>query len=357
MAFATGSASAQTKKPFDHAGLAKRALERHIQPGYSRLAQSATELLRAASQTCDKRGSSERKELEAAFDGFVEAWGRIEHIRFGPVTADNRLERILFWPDRRGIGARQVSRVLSRRDESVLDPAALAGKSVALQGLTALDAVLFQKDGKAPDDAADRAYRCRFAAAIAGNLDRMAHDVSNAWSKAGGYSRYWLHPAAGNPHFVLPTETTLALAKAYSEGSERVRDERVGGPLGLNADRRRIPAVLSRSGRTMLLIDANIVGLTDLVTEGGLKDAILATTYKDRNVDTAASLKIIVEELDRAHAVSRRFREHRHPFEDKQVAGRLIAMGFPLKNARAQLGNLLALTADIAFGFNSSDGD
>jgi hypothetical protein len=45
------------------------------------------------------------------------------------------------------------------------------------------------------------------------------------------------------------------------------------------------------------------------------------------------------------------------PFDDPDITVRLISMGFPLKNARAQLTTLMAATAGLTLGFNSSDGD
>jgi hypothetical protein len=35
----------------------------------------------------------------------------------------------------------------------------------------------------------------------------------------------------------------------------------------------------------------------------------------------------------------------------------MIAMGYPLKNARVIAGELLSLTAGLTLGFNASDGD
>jgi predicted lipoprotein len=69
--------------------------------------------------------------------------GRRRDIRFGPVTEENRLERILFWPDRKGIGLKQVQAAIAGEDATAADPQTLPGKSVAMQGLGALEFVLF----------------------------------------------------------------------------------------------------------------------------------------------------------------------------------------------------------------------
>jgi predicted lipoprotein len=292
--------------------------------------------------------------VEEAFDGFVTAWGRIEHIAFGPVTADNRKERILFWPDRRGLGARQVTKALAGRDPAVLDPAALAGKSVALQGLGALDIVLFGPDDVAADPEA-RTHRCRFGAAVAANLAAITHAVADEWARGDGFARDWLAPGAGNAVFLKPAETTLALAKSFDQGIERVRDERLGGPLGLGPQRSKIPAVLAASGRALRLARANIEGLQELFTEGGMREAVIAGAA-ERTVDVSAKAKVVANELATARAIASEVIGSRRPFEG-ETARRLIAMGFPLKNARVLTGELLALAAGLTFGFNASDGD
>jgi predicted lipoprotein len=348
------TAAADAPATFDHAGLASRALERHIRPGYARLAAAAEELSRSMDAHCASGAAPQRKAVEEAFDGFVTAWGRIEHIAFGPVTADNRKERILFWPDRRGLGARQVTRALAGRDPAVLDPQALAGKSVALQGLGALEIVLFGQ-GEAAAGPEARTHRCRFGAAIAANLAAITRAIAEEWRRGDGFARDWLAPGTGNPAFLKPAETTLALAKSFDQGIERVRNERLGGPLGLGPQRSRTPAVLAASGRTLQLASANIEGLQKLFADAGMRDAIVAGAA-ERAVDVAAKAKVVASEFATARAIADEVIGSRRPFEG-ETARRLIALGFPLKNARALTAELLALTAGLTFGFNASDGD
>ena len=46
------------------------------------------------------------------------AYGRVEFLRIGPLMEDNRADRLLFWPDRRGIGLRQVQAILAEAEAS-----------------------------------------------------------------------------------------------------------------------------------------------------------------------------------------------------------------------------------------------
>lgn len=352
--FAPLPASAQPAVPFDHRALARQALEGHIRPGYSRLADAARGLGNTVEKSCLATSATDRNEMERAFDVFVDAWGRVEHIDFGPVTGESRLEKILFWPDRRGIGARQVAKILADRDPSLLDPVSLGKKSVAVQGLGALESALFPDWAKRPAD--DRAFRCGYALAIASNLKRVALEIVEAWSERGAFAKSWLTAGPGNSNFVTPTETTLALAKAFDQGIERARDQRIAGPLGLTPQRVKSPAVLSRSGRTMRLVDANIKGLIDLFRAGGLQSAIVATGFKTRELDASLNADLVARELTTAEETAVQLITAARPFEGAN-AQRLVAIGFPLKNARVQLGALLVETAGLTLGFNASDGD
>ena len=72
------------------------------------------------------------------------AWGRIEPLRFGPIIQQQRIERLLFYPDPHGIVAKQISQAARQaRCEADIEPDKLAGASVAVQGFGAVDAVLY----------------------------------------------------------------------------------------------------------------------------------------------------------------------------------------------------------------------
>ena len=175
--------------------------------------------------------------LDAARTSFKDAliaWGRIEHVRFGPIAEQNRYDAMIFWPDPRGIARRQIARVLAQQEADALLPQVLAGKSVAIQGFSALDVVLFGSGSEiiARPETAGR-FRCGYARALAVNIETVARETLAGWSDPAGFARLWLNPAAGNPAFLNAKETTHALVQAYLTGLKQVRNVRLGGPLGL----------------------------------------------------------------------------------------------------------------------------
>jgi predicted lipoprotein len=345
---------AQEAAGFDHGGLARKALEAHIRPGYAALVSASDKLAKVLEDYCARRTPERQRSMEGAFDGLVTAWGRIDHIRFGPITQENRLERIFFWPDRRGIGARQVAQTLAARDQDALDPMKLAAKRVAIQGLAALETALFDPPTKDPEE---QAYRCAYATAISANIRNLAAAVLAEWTEPDRFVRHWLNPGEGNPYFLKPSETTLALAKALDNGLERVRDEWIGAPLGLGPQRRRMTPVLAKSKRTILYFDAGIGGLHRLYMAAGMNKAIVDTSAAHPEVTVPLNAKLVQNEIETARDQIRRLVRQGKPFDPDAMMQPFVAVGFPLKNARQQLTALLGLTAGVSMGFNASDGD
>ncbi len=351
---ASGAARAQQPGAFDHAGLARQALEKHIRPGYAALVSAAERLTKTLEGYCTRRTAEQQRSMERAFDGLVTAWGNIEHIRFGPITEENRLERIFFWPDRRGLGARQVAQTLKARDQDALDPTKLAAKRVATQGLAALETALFDAPTKDPEE---RAYRCAYAKAISANIRNLATDVLAAWTGPDQFARHWLNAGEGNPHFLKASETTLALAKSLDNGLERVRDEWIAAPLGLGVQRRRLTPVLVKSQRTIKFFSAGLDGLHHLYVAAGMNKAIVDTSAAHPDVTVPLNAKLVEREIETARDQMRRLMRQGKPFDPDAMMQPLVALGYPLKNARMQLTALLGLTAGISMGFNATDGD
>jgi predicted lipoprotein len=351
----SSGARAQEPNAFDHAGLARQALEKHIRPGYAALVSAADTLTKTLDGYCPRRTPEQQRSMERAFDGLVTAWGRIEHIRFGPVTEENRLERIFFWPDRRGLGGRQVAQTLGARDQDALDPTKLAAKRVAIQGLAALETMLFDAPSKEPEE---RIYRCAYAKAISANIRNLAAAVLAGWTEPDRFVHHWLTAGEeGNPHFLKASETTLALAKSLDNGLERVRDEWMAAPLGLGVQRRRMTPVLAKSQRTLKFFGAGLDGLHHLYMAGGMNKAIVDTSAAHPGVTVPLNAKLVEREIETARDQVRRLVRQGKPFDPDAMMQPFVALGYPLRNARMQLTALLGLTAGVSMGFNATDGD
>ncbi len=102
------------------------SVSKFIQPGYSHFARQTNLLKQSAGKFCANLARDNTKKLRQEFSNTVLAWAGIEAVRFGPIIDNNNFERIFFWPDPKGIGIRQVAKLL--RKEPVDQSAATVGR-------------------------------------------------------------------------------------------------------------------------------------------------------------------------------------------------------------------------------------
>lgn len=240
------------------------AIDGFIRPAYGRLVDATGSLGKSMDTLCAAPSVDNLGAARAQFSKTTATWSEVEIIRFGPITEQNRLERILFWPDRKGTGLKQVQAALADEDETATDAARLAQKSVAMQGLGALEFVLF---GTGADEltGAEGAYRCAYGKAISGNIGTIASEVDAAWRDDKGFAAQWQHPGAENPLYRNATEAITELLEVYVNGLELVRDVRVNGFLGKEAaaDKPK-QALYWRSQGTPASLGGNIAGMKAL---------------------------------------------------------------------------------------------
>lgn len=258
----------------DASAIVRQAIDGFVRPAYATLHDKALASETGIKALCAEPSQAKLDAARAGFAELVEAWSSAEIIRFGPITEDNRLERLLYWPDRKSIGLKQVQAQLSHRDPTAADSKTLASKSVAMQGLGALEFVLYGTDAEALAEKGDP-YRCSYAAAIAGNVGTISAAVTEAWTKPDGFAALWANPGPDNPVYRNGTESITELVGVFINGLELVRDQRVKAFLGPNAEADKPKsAVYWRSGLTGAAVGANLDGMDRLFQASRIGDAL-----------------------------------------------------------------------------------
>lgn len=258
-----------------------------IRPAFGKLAQDAHVMSQRMQAYCPAPTDQGLTDARDTFDALVSSWGRVEFIRLGPLSADNRLERMLFWPDRRGRGLKQVRDVIRLKDETALDPASLSQKSVAVQGLLALEYALFSNDADVGLRAED-SFRCAYASAIARRVEQLTAELHDLWlsDDANGISRIWQNPSPTNALFRDEVEQFSALLGILEDGFEIVSHQRLQPVLRDDiATAKPKSALFWRSDNTIPVLNANLAGLNAIIESAGLAQQV---TGDDRR--TVASL-------------------------------------------------------------------
>ncbi|MCR6500679.1 hypothetical protein MUO32_16645 [Shinella sp. CPCC 101442] len=281
-------------------GIMTRAVDEVIRPGYRTFEASAGALAEMTEAYCKAPSDEGRKAVDAAFRQAVTDWGRIEILRIGPVIDDNRFERILFYPDRKGTGLKQVQALLQKADEADANAATMGSKSVAIQGFGAIEFALYGTGSEAVASKPN-AFRCRYAAAVAAHIRTTAGELAAAWDAPDGVQKDWKHPGPDNPVFRTGKEAMTALLGILVHGTEAVRDQRIETFYRNGGIARPKSAVFWRSGNTWTSIDANLEGLQTLFDKSGMEELIdpsIASVYG--NIDfILKSLRRITPTIDK----------------------------------------------------------
>jgi hypothetical protein len=348
----------------DHAAIAQSSLTQAIRPAYSALAETAGALAAKAETLCQQPSEAALRDARGAFADVVEAWSKAEIFRFGPVNDEHRYERLFFWPDPKGLGLRQIREALAKEDETVTEPDELAGKSVALQGLPALEYLLFGEGAETMAETANpapggpplpaipgqAAFRCGFALAVATNIDRMAKAVVEDWREGSAYEKSFLGPAPDDPRYHEPKEVTLELFKAFTSGIELVRDQKLGKPLGASAAQAKPKlAAFWRSGLTFQNAAGNLEAVRILFAQGGFAEVV---AQESPGVESS-----ILFDLNHAIGVLRDMAPIADVVADEDLRAKIEALRVALKSARDTAGDLISRGAGLSFGFNAMDGD
>ena len=332
-------------------------VQHHILPRYARLAEASEGLQRAATSFCAAPNTAGLEALKAAFVKTSDAWQDIQHVRFGPVELFMRSQRIDFWPDPRDTAGRHLAELLARGE--ALDVQALSRGSVAVQGLPALEHLLYDAGASEALLAGDAGAktRCGMIIAITQNIAGMSADIAREWS-AGAAAFAAAIASAGQPgaRFATAKDATQALLSCLNTAVELIAERKLPPVLGKSADAAQ-PALAEswRSGRSldnirrnleaaqaMYLGESGSEGLSALVVTAGDKklDDLLRRAFQ-QTIATAQSINGPLGDAVRDPA--------RRPAVEK--------LARETKALRTLIAQRLTAAIDVALGFNSMDGD
>lgn len=354
MGFATAGRSEALPVRKSHATMVLDAIDGFIVPRLGALSKATKALSTDVQAVCAASATeATRKAAAASFADVVRAWAAIDFVRFGPVSQEHRLERVFFWPDPRATTFRQLNGVLAAKKDDVVTSSGLAKQSVAVQGLTALEILLF--DEKAPlgagtDETAR--YRCAFAKAIAANLDTIAGDIEQGWKAGGGFRTKMLTPGSDNVLYKDASETARDVVKALATGldvaSNRFVIPDLQGTTATPPKHARLP--FEKSELTGDSLRAALVSLKSLFDATGIAAFVPADKpWMAKFLPNAwESLAADAQTLDKLREKESGSEAHLHA---------LRKMKFDLSGIRQIIVKELAPSADITLGFNDLDGD
>ncbi|MCB1885295.1 MAG: imelysin family protein [Geminicoccaceae bacterium] len=290
-------------------------------------------------------GCDDPAALRAAEAGLRLAWAKLEVLNFGPLQDDNRASKIAFWPDKHGVAGRQIRQYLRKADPKTVTAEALGKGSVALQGLPALEDLLYGGETISP-------FACAFVQGIAGNLTRLAGGIRADWgTREEGYAA---RIEAGD----LEADAPALYYRAATDALERVLDLKLKRPLGDAPEAANgALAEAAPSGRSAAIVAANLETVQALAVGpstndpglADLADAKAGTRLKDALAERLGRARDLLNGLNRPLAEAVTAPEPR---------SRIEVARFAVKDAKTALATDLAPALGLpAASFNAADGD
>lgn len=309
-----------------HADVADAVNDR-ILPDLAAFRDATRALADAAAQTCAPEA------LRPAWNAAFDAWMPVSFLRLGPAEEQGRILAIAFWPDPKGIGARQQRQLLASQDPVVTDPAGFAERSVALRGFFALERLLYPAEPLTGD------YSCALIRATSADLARMAAEIDQGWRD--DFAQTLLSAGEpGNTRYLTQAEARQALFTQLMAGFEFTADQRLGRPLGTFDRPRPERAEARASARSQRNLE---LSLQALLAFGQALAGPLPETRAD--VEQALAAAAALNDPDFSG------------FAQPQGHVRAEALQGLVRSAQDSAGAEAGAALGVDIGFNSADGD
>mgnify|MGYP001791767947 CR=1 FL=1 len=337
--------AAAQEKPFQP--VVEALVREVLVPAYDAFAATAAEQAALTAALCEAPSQAALDAARGGFGALIGAFAGIEPYRFGPAARENRYERLFFWPDRRGRGLRQVQGIIGGEDDTAVGVESLANKSVAVQGLPALEFVLF---GTGSDELATiGGFRCDYGATIAGAIAAVGEVMAAEWNAE--FAGTMLNSGPDNDAYRSDAEALQDILQAAATQMELTGTQKLAAVVRYSPEAARPKrAAFWRSGQTLPMVSANVATVRSIL-EGGVGDLL----------EDDVSLRGALFELSQIDRALTPLLEDGRPFVELAVdpdAHRRLAFAVsPAAAAQALIAERIQGALGLVAGFNALDGD
>ena len=317
-------------------------------PAYAGLKACAEELETVIRDYC-AAPTEDRSVLESAWRAAMRAWQRVQHIAVGPIEEANRRWRLQFYPDNNEAVERGVDDAL--KGTGPLTQPVIANRSVGVQGLPALEYLLFFIGGL--DDPDEGPRRCELAGAIAANVSLLATETGAPWQEGGSFIDDFVN-ARGD--FMEGDDVLVAILEALGIQSEFIADRKLKPALPAYRNAEGLESHYAEYSATN--IAANLTAFRRLF-DSIAPDAYRLRDYLERAHEADEVSALLADQLDAARQALDVIEGSGSSLEEV-VSERSSSDVEALYDAFQDLADLsveAAVAAGVELGFNFQDGD
>lgn len=309
-----------------------------IVPAYNRLERATALQKNRWIEACEEPSRDVVDELRSVFHKTADVWAEVFHWTVGPVSQNLRRDRFYHWPVRRNAISRELQSLLANPAPDKLFPPVFARTSVAIQGLPALERILFSDI-----DPVGNPWACEIGRSIAINLATMAASIADEWRGDVVY-----HLSNGMPlpiHFGEPRAALNRFFTSLLTAFIIIKDQKILPALRLkriNANPKQLELWRSQRPRHTLILNLEVLAKIIKVFSTALENQ-----HANRLAEGIARIQSLAQNLGPLTSGVTLESERRKIFA-------FVTEITQLQNDVAStLGDELGLTV----GFNSLDGD
>ncbi|PVZ72244.1 imelysin family protein [Pelagibaculum spongiae] len=330
----------------------QQLIDQQIIPSYQKLSASSAQLAQLSQQFCQSPNQAGLQSLQQQWKQVMADWTQAQPVRFGPADSFLRHYRIEMWPDKRNTGGRQFNKMIAKADPALLETKKFSRSSVALQGLTASERLLFGKKSQASlfGGSDKNQFRCNLQLAIASNLQGITSKIKDEWQTGEQSYRALLLSTGqkGNDFFSSDSEITARFLNNLYTQLQSIVDQKLLAPLGSSLEKAKGKKSESwRSKNSLENIKNNLLATQQwylIAFAPELKGQALDGDIKA--AFTTALLSVDAIKLPLVQAVA--------DATQRAKVQTLVKNTSSLKNL---IGSKLPSAINLPLGFNSLDGD
>lgn len=335
------------ESPVTTANLIEHTLATIYQPRFAQFARVTVQHDEAARIYCANPSYDTLTQLQKEFESVVASFSAIEFYRIGALLQVNRQNRLFYWPDKRRVVERQLRTLLAGLMDSTQSVDDLSQKSVALQGLPALERLLFGKNAAQRLLARNETRHCELIIAIADNVNTMAAAINDDWQADSLLVQSMLSPKRGSDYFRDEKEVLRSIVTQIIVGIDVVLNRKIAHLHGNDADIKKSP--LWRSEQSLTMISNNLESLRALTVDSGL------ARVANLNNELAFEFRIAGKMLQKLKDLPSLIDERGDLSADAQSLAR--ALSAVVGGIKDTLNDRFTQALEISAGFNSEDGD
>jgi len=321
-----------------------QVVDEYAIPVYQQLSLATRELQKQTRQFCVRPDAKQLNQTLSRYHDVMDSWQKAQLLRLGPAELFMRHFRMEMWPDRHNTGAKQLRKLRAEQNMEKLQADNFSGASIAVQGLPAMERLLFAQGVTASDFSENGKgnYNCALLEAISANLAAIAGELLDEWQ--GQYRAAIASPSEDNDYFLTDKEAAGQFLNQLYTQLQFITDQKLKRPLG--EKRFRLKRAESwRSQRSLRNIRLNLESARQLYA------IAFAPMLKDLKLkkDIDAQFENVMKQ-GRALSMPLKKAQEEHPEA-------LAQWQRDISKLKRSIGMKLPNALELPLGFNSLDGD